>query len=378
MKRVLLLGATGSIGKNAVAIALQYSDIFQIITVVANTQAIELADIAKKVQAKYAVINNPAYYQELKNALSNTNIIPLAGEAGLQEILSMQYDLTIAAIVGAAGIYATYHSIACSTTVAIANKESMVCAGELLKSHAAKHNTMLVPIDSEHTALSQILEPEGLTDVTITASGGALRNSTYEELKHATCDAALNHPNWQMGKKITIDSATLANKGLEVIEAMQFFNLRKEQIQVVVHPQSIVHAMTHYHDGTSIAHLGYPDMKTAIAYAMHYPHRLALPVPRLDLINIARLDFQEVDHKRFPMLQLAFSIADSDIATRTVFNIANEIAVEAFLKGSANFYDISDFTAHALATWPTFAIKSLDDLLDYINHLNSNCYKKVA
>lgn len=376
VKQVLLLGATGSIGENAIEIALAHPDKFAINTLVANSNVAKLAASAKSVNAKRAVIRDESKYSELKDLLKGSGIDCAAGDAAVIDVAGDCYDITISAIVGVAGLRPTYRALERSKVVAIANKESMVCAGEYIKAKASAGGVKIVPIDSEHTSLIQIMERDNLAQlrsVSITASGGAFRDMSRREIELSPARAALKHPNWSMGNKITIDSATLANKGLEVIEAIQFLDLPLSSIKVLVHRQSIIHALASYSDGTTIAHMGVPDMKTSIAYAMTMPQRIATGVAELDLLKIARLDFQEPDFERFPMLKIALEIAEEGPAKRSVYNVSNELAVAKYLKQEIGFYDINKLVEEALAK-DTEKCESFDALLDYIERLQGVKY----
>jgi 1-deoxy-D-xylulose-5-phosphate reductoisomerase len=318
------------------------------------------------------VVIEQSKYGELANLLAGTNTKAMAGDSGLAEVLAAEYDLVISAIVGAQGLGATFKAIKQTKVLAIANKESLVCAGEFILAEALKHNTKILPVDSEHSALLQVLQFENsnnLSSITITASGGAFRDWPKSAISHASKTDALKHPNWSMGAKITIDSATLANKALEVIEAIQLFAIAKSQIKVICHYESIIHAMASYKDGTTLAHMGLPDMKTPIAYAMTYPERIETTVGELDLIKLGKLNFSAIDFDRFPMLKLGLDICDQSPKIRTIYNVANEIAVNRFLAGSCGFYDINRLVENALNIEHKLDVNSISDCQEFINYL---------
>lgn len=371
MNNILLLGATGSIGQNVVDLALNHPDKFSIHTMVAKTNTKILAELALRVGAKRVVIEDLEQFTSLKQLLAGHEIEVLAGYDAVIEVAKDSYDTTVSAIVGASGLAPTFASIKNSKKVAIANKESMVCAGEFIKQRAREFSTELVPIDSEHTSLLQILEKDNeLKNLTITASGGAFRDLSKIEIESAPAASALKHPNWAMGNKITIDSATLANKGLEVIEALQFLDVPLSKVKVMIHRESIIHALTTYEDGSTLAHMGLPDMRTSIAYALTMPNRIATKVPELDLIKIGSLTFAEPDYERFPMLKIALDIATEAPSVRTVYNVLNEIAVYKYLKGEIGFYGINDLVEKGLAR-SISPCNSIDDILLLIDLLRA-------
>ena len=339
-----LLGATGSIGASTVDLLKRERSRFRVEAVCANKSAAALAALARELGARFAAVADPAAYGDLKAALAGTGIEVAAGESGLIEAAERPAEWVIGAITGAAGLKPTLAAAERGAIVALANKETLVCAGGLFMRRAAASGATVLPVDSEHNALFQAMSGsrrEDVRRVILTASGGPFRAAPAEAVKAATVEQALKHPNWSMGAKITIDSATLMNKGLELIEAHHLFALASEQIDVLVHPQSIVHSLVEFCDGSLIAQLGSPDMRIPIAYCLAWPERIAGPAPRLDLARAATLTFEEPDLERFPALGLARRALEAGGAAPTVLNAANEVAVGEFLARRLNFAGIS-------------------------------------
>jgi 1-deoxy-D-xylulose-5-phosphate reductoisomerase len=342
-RTVTLLGATGSIGASTIDLLKRERERFRVEAVSANKNAAALAALARELGARFAAIGDPAAYGELKSALSGTGIKAAAGESGLLEAAERPAQWVIGAITGAAGLKPTLAAAERGAIVALANKETLVCAGALFMRRAAAAGATVLPVDSEHNALFQAMSGSRREDVwrvILTASGGPFRTATAETVRNATVEQALKHPNWSMGAKVTIDSATLMNKGLELIEAHHLFALAPEQIDVLVHPQSIVHSLVEFCDGSLIAQLGSPDMRIPIAYCLAWPERIAGPAPRLDLARAASLTFEEPDLARFPALTLARRALEAGGALPTVLNAANEVAVGEFLARRLNFAGI--------------------------------------
>jgi len=340
---VTLLGATGSIGASTVDLLKRERKRFRVEAVCANKSAAALATLARELGARFAAVGDPAAYGDLKAALSGTGIEPAAGESGLIEAAQRPAEWVIGAITGAAGLKPTLAAAERGAIVALANKETLVCAGGLFMRRAAASGATVLPVDSEHNALFQAMSGsrrEDVRRVILTASGGPFRAAPAEAVKTATVEQALKHPNWSMGAKITIDSATLMNKGLELIEAHHLFALAPEQIDVLVHPQSIIHSLVEFCDGSLIAQLGSPDMRIPIAYCLAWPERIAGPAPRLDLARAAKLTFEEPDLARFPALTLARRALEAGGALPTVLNAANEVAVGEFLARQLSFAGI--------------------------------------
>jgi 1-deoxy-D-xylulose-5-phosphate reductoisomerase len=343
-RSVTLLGATGSVGMSTVDLLKREPGRCRVEAVTANTSAAALAALARELGARFAAVGDPAAYGELKAALAGTGIEVGAGESGLIEAAQRPADWVLGAITGAAGLKPTLAAADRGAIVALANKETLVCAGDLFMRRAAAAGATVLPVDSEHNALFQAMSGsrrEDVLRVILTASGGPFRTASAEVVRAATVEQALKHPNWSMGPKITIDSATLMNKGLEVIEAHHLYALPSEQIDVLVHPQSIVHSLVEFCDGSVIAQLGSPDMRIPIAYCLAWPARMPGPAPRLDLARAATLTFEEPDIAKFPALGLARRALEGGGAGPTVLNAANEVAVAEFLARRLDFGGIS-------------------------------------
>ena len=342
-RTVTLLGATGSIGASTIDLLKRERERFRVEAVSANKNAAALAALARELGARFAAIGDPAAYGELKSALVGTGIKAAAGESGLLEAAERPAQWVIGAITGAAGLKPTLAAAERGAIVALANKETLVCAGALFMRRAAAAGATVLPVDSEHNALFQAMSGsrrEDVRRVILTASGGPFRTASPETVRAATVEQALKHPNWSMGAKVTIDSATLMNKGLELIEAHHLFALAPEQIDVLVHPQSIIHSLVEFCDGSLIAQLGSPDMRIPIAYCLAWPERIVGPAPRLDLAREAKLTFEEPDLGRFPALTLARRALEAGGALPTILNAANEVAVAEFLARRLSFAGI--------------------------------------
>jgi 1-deoxy-D-xylulose-5-phosphate reductoisomerase len=331
---VTLLGATGSIGASTLDLIKRERDRYRVEAVSANNNVAALAAVAREVGARFAAVGDSDAFDDLKAALAGSGIEAGAGESALIEAAQRPADWVMAAITGAAGLKPTLAAAERGAIVALANKETLVCAGDLFMRRAAASGATILPVDSEHNALFQAMSGnrrEDVRRVILTASGGPFRRAGADTIRTATVEQALKHPNWSMGRKVTVDSATMMNKGLELIEAHHLFRLRAEQIDVLVHPQSIVHSLVEYCDGSLIAQLGNPDMRIPIAYCLAWPTRLEGPAPRLDLARAGTLTFEEPDHARFPALGLARRALEAGGAAPTVLNAANEVAVAEFL-----------------------------------------------
>jgi 1-deoxy-D-xylulose-5-phosphate reductoisomerase len=369
-KRLTILGATGSIGVSTLDIVRHHRDRFEIEALVGNRNIAALADAARETGARLAVTADPEGYGELKERLAGTNIACAAGPDAVVEAAERDVDMVMAAIVGASGLPPTLAAARKGTTVALANKECLVSGGEFFTRTAREAGARVLPVDSEHSAIFQCFEAanvERIASITLTASGGPFRTRSMAELERATPADALKHPNWSMGQKVTIDSATLMNKGLELIEAYHLFPMPLARIAVVVHPQSIVHSYVSYVDGSVIAQMGTPDMRTPIAYAMAWPDRIEAPVKPLDLAAIGTLTFEAVDSSRFPAVDLARAALARGGSATTVLNAANEVAVAAFLTQSLGFLDISRLVeqvlSHAERAGMVTALGSLEDVM---------------
>lgn len=343
-RSVSILGATGSIGSSTVDLIKRSPGRFRVEAVTANSNAAALAQIARDLGARLAVLADESGYAALKSTLAGTGIETAAGEAGLIEAAQRPADWVMAAIAGAVGLKPTLAAIERGATVALANKECLVCAGSLFMRRAKASGAAVLPVDSEHNAVFQALgagRREDVSRVILTASGGPFRTWTLDRIKAASPEQALKHPNWSMGPKVTIDSATLMNKGLEVIEAHHLFGLKPDEIEVLVHPQSVVHGLVEFRDGSVVAQLGPPDMRVPIAHCLAYPERLDGPVPRLDLAALRELTFENPDFARFPALALARQAMIAGGAAPTVLNAADEVAVAEFMAGRLSFPGIA-------------------------------------
>ncbi|HEU5048204.1 MAG TPA: 1-deoxy-D-xylulose-5-phosphate reductoisomerase [Rickettsiales bacterium] len=365
-RSVTILGSTGSIGESTVRLLRQHPEKFSVTAITAYDNVAKLAAQAKELGCKRAVIGNEERYAELKSALSGTGIEAAAGSEAVTEAARMDADIVIAAIVGAAGLLPALAAIERGATVALANKECLVCAGDIVMEAVQKHNATLLPVDSEHSAIFQILDakqPETIDKIIVTASGGPFREYSFEQMKKVTVEEALRHPTWNMGAKITIDSATMMNKGLEIIEAWHLFPVKPSQIEVLVHPESIIHSMVSYIDGSVLAQLGTPDMITPIAYALAWPTRITSGAKPLDLAAMGRLSFFPPDPQRFPSLRLSRTAMETGGSAPAVLNAANEIAVARFLKKEVAFTDIIRIIEATLERMPAVHLHSIDDVM---------------
>jgi 1-deoxy-D-xylulose-5-phosphate reductoisomerase len=350
-RSVTLLGATGSIGASTIDLLLHARERYRVEAVAASRNARALADLARKIGARFAAVADPSCYAELKEGLAGSGITAAAGEGAVIEAANWPADWVMAAITGAAGLKPTMAALERGAVVALANKECLVCAGTLFMRRADEVNATVLPVDSEHNAIFQSLgsgRREDLRRIILTASGGPFRTWPLEAMRAATLDQALRHPNWSMGQKVTIDSATMMNKGLELIEAHHLFGLPASQIDVLVHPQSIVHGLVEFRDGAVIAELGPPDMRVPIAHCLAWPDRVDTPAPRLDLAKVATLTFEQPDPARFPALRLAREALELGGGAPTVLNAANEVAVDAFLHRRLGFAGIAGLVERTL------------------------------
>lgn len=366
-RKIAILGATGSIGRSTLDLVERNPDRFDVVAVTAATNVEALAEIARRVGAKSAVIADENRFEELKERLGPGSCRAQAGESALVEAASGDAELVIAAIVGCAGLKPVMASIEASKTVALANKEALVTAGELMTSASAAKGATLLPVDSEHNAIFQCLASAHSSDVAkiiLTASGGPFRTASEDFIRNATPAQAVAHPNWTMGAKISVDSATMMNKGLELIEAHYLFGLPSNQIDILVHPQSVVHSLVEFIDGSVLAQLATPDMRIPIAYALAWPERIQTPSERLDLAAVGRLEFEQPDPSRFPALRLARKALEDGGAAPIVLNAANECAVAGFLAGRIGFADIAALVEEALAASNFVSPKSIEDVLE--------------
>jgi 1-deoxy-D-xylulose-5-phosphate reductoisomerase len=364
-RRVTILGSTGSIGCNTAELLAADRESYAVEALVAQRNAQRLAEQAKSLNARFAVIADESQYGALKEALAGTGIEAACGIDAVVEAAKRPADWVMAAIVGAAGLAPTLAAVRRGAFVALANKEVLVCAGDLVTAEARRHNATLLPVDSEHNAIFQCFDVKqrgAIEKIVLTASGGPFRTASVEAMASATPAQAVKHPNWSMGAKISVDSATMMNKGLEVIEAHHLFDLDSDKLEIVVHPQSVVHGLVYYADGSVLAQLGSPDMRTPIANALGWPNRIPAPSPRLDLAKLAKLTFEEPEPNRFPALRLAREALIAGGGAPTVLNAANEIAVAAFLEGRVGFLDIAATVERALDRLAGRRIGSLDDV----------------
>lgn len=369
-RNISILGSTGSIGESAIRLIELHPDKFNVTAISAYNNVEKLAEQARKLRCKRAVIGNESLYNDLKSALSGTGIEAAAGTEAVIEAAKIPSDVVIAAIVGAAGLLPTLAAIKRGATVAIANKECLVCAGDIIMQAVKTHNATLLPVDSEHSAIFQTLDshkPQTIEKIVITASGGPFRKHTLEQMKKVTVEEALRHPVWNMGAKISIDSATMMNKGLEIIEAWHLFPVESSQIEVLVHPESIVHSMVYYIDGSVLAQLGTPDMITPIAYALAWPDRITSGAAKLDLAAIGNISFFAHDIVRFPALRICREALDAGGSSPATLNAANEVAVARFLKKDIAFTDIIRIIEKTLEQMPSVSLHSIDDVIEVDN-----------
>jgi 1-deoxy-D-xylulose-5-phosphate reductoisomerase len=365
-RSVTILGSTGSIGTQTIDLLTAEPGRFQVRALVAGRNAALLAQQAIALSAEVAVVADSACYAELRNALAGTGIETAAGTDAVVQAAALPADWTMAAITGAAGLASTLAAIRRGACVGLANKEALVCAGDVMLRAVKEAGATLLPVDSEHNAIFQSMADGNhgaLEKIVLTASGGPFRTASLEEMARVTPEAALRHPVWSMGAKISIDSATMMNKGLEVIEAARLFSLDESMIEVLVHPQSVIHGLVYYQDGSVLAQLGSPDMRIPIAHTLAWPRRMATASRRLDLAAVSKLEFFAPDFVRFPALRLAREALQTGGGTPTILNAANEIAVEAFLQRRIGFLDIADTVARVLEQLGTPKADTLDDVI---------------
>ena len=364
-RQIAILGSTGSIGTQALQVIEEHSDLYEVYALTANNRVDLLIEQARKFLPDVVVIANEAHYEKLRDALSDLPIKVYAGAKAIDEVVeSDPIDLVLASMVGYAGLRPTMNAIRAKKAIALANKETLVVAGELVTQLAIEHRVPILPVDSEHSAIFQCLAGETgneIEKILLTASGGPFRTWSIEQLQHATREQALKHPNWDMGAKITIDSASMMNKGFEVIEAKWLFGLTPSQIEVVVHPQSVVHSMVQFADGSVKAQLGTPDMRLPIQYAFSYPQRLSLSSPRLDFKTLSSLTFEQPDPVRFRNLALSFEALEQGGNMPCILNAANEVCVSAFLNERVGFLQMSDVIEQTMQRVAFVAKPTYDD-----------------
>jgi 1-deoxy-D-xylulose-5-phosphate reductoisomerase len=365
-RRISILGATGSVGTSTLSLVEENPGKYDVEALTANRDVEALATIAKRVGAKVAVVADESQYSALKDALAGSGIEAAAGADAVVEAASRPVDLVMAAIVGAAGLKSTLAACRTGASVAFANKECLVCAGPLMLAEVEKHGTRLLPVDSEHSAVFQVFDNSqkgSVARIILTASGGPFRTWPRARMEGASIQQAVNHPVWSMGSKISIDSATMMNKGLEIIEAHFLFGMPESQIDVVVHPQSVIHSLVEYQDGSTLAQLGTPDMRTPIAVALAWPGRMPVSGVAMDLAKIGQLTFEPADPVRFPALAFARRALQMGGDAPTILNAANETAVAAFLAGRIGFLDIERVVEGALESLPGTSPASIDDVV---------------
>jgi 1-deoxy-D-xylulose-5-phosphate reductoisomerase len=364
-RRISILGSTGSIGCSTLDLVERNPQAFEVEVLTANRSVARLAMQAKRFGASLAVVADDSAYADLKEALSGTGIEVAAGAAAVADAAARPTDWVMAAIVGAAGLAPTLSAIRQGSVVGLANKETRVCAGSLMTAEVRRCGAQLLPVDSEHNAIFQVLDldqPEGVDRLILTASGGPFRTLSRAEMASVTPAQAVAHPNWDMGAKISVDSATMMNKGLELIEAHFLFDMPETRIDILVHPESVIHSMVSYVDGSVLAQLGQPDMRTTIAYALAWPERMSTPVERLDLAAIGKLTFEAPDETRFPALALARAALRAGGTAPITLNAANEEAVAAFLAGALGFLEILEVVERTLEAHPSENLSSLDEV----------------
>ena len=345
MKKVSIFGATGSIGQNTIDLIARAPDAYDVVALTGASNIAQLAEDAQRLNAQLAVTAHEHLLDDLRDALSGTGVEAAAGPQAINEAAARPADWVMSAIIGAAGLAPGMEALKQGATLALANKESLVCAGQLMLDTATAHGATMLPVDSEHSAVFQALIGENISAVEriiITASGGAFRDWPLEKLADATLEQASSHPNWDMGQRITIDSASMFNKAMEVIETREYFRVDPSQIEVLVHPQSMIHALVGFNDGALMAHIGPPDMRHAIGFALHHPDRTHLPVERLDLAKIGSFDFRAPDDIRWPALRLAREVMARGGMAGAVFNAAKEVALDGFIGGKLRFPQMAE------------------------------------
>lgn len=370
MTSVSILGSTGSVGQSTIKVIQAHKKDYDVHILTAHSNYKLLAEQAIKLEAKHVVIADEQYYESLKSLLVHTSIKVTAGKQALIEAASIPVDWTMAAILGMAGLEPLMAAITQGHVIAIANKEPLVAAGELVMQTAKESGATLLPVDSEHNAIFQVFEPENkatIEKIILTASGGPFRKFSLKDMENVTPEQALAHPNWSMGDKISIDSATMMNKALEIIEAKYLFDVAPEKIEVIVHPQSVIHSMVEYQDGSILAQMGASDMCTPITNALGYPKRIKTSGQRLDLTKMHRLDFESLDEERFPTIRLAYESLALGQKACIAMNASNEVAVNAFLNHKIAFLDIYKIVSHIIKNRPAGKTNGLENIISYDN-----------
>ena len=365
-KKVTIFGSTGSVGVSTLDIITAHKEKFEIVGLTINQNYKKLLEQVELFKPKVVAIKSEFAYKEFCKQYSGKNLKILTGKSCLIDVLDFDVDFVMAGIVGAAGLIPVLEAAKKGLVIGLANKESLVCSGSILKKIVLDHGAKLLPIDSEHNAIFQVLDSKNksqIDKIILTASGGPFFGRNRDELKNVSPKEAIKHPNWNMGRKISVDSATLMNKGLEVIEAYYLFDFSVDKIDVLIHPQSIIHSCVEYSDGSILAQMGTPDMKTPIAYALGYPYRISAPIKKLSLDMVKELTFQLPDHKTFPLLNLAIEAIKIEKNAPTILNAANEVAVQAFLENKISFLSISKIVDLTLNKAKICSIKSIDEIL---------------
>ncbi|SHG23260.1 1-deoxy-D-xylulose-5-phosphate reductoisomerase [Cognatishimia maritima] len=382
MKRVSIFGATGSIGQSTIDLIKRDAGAYDVVALSGGANVAQLAEDARALAADVAVTAYPDKLDELRAALAGSGVVAAAGTEALIEAAERPADWVMSAIVGAAGLTPGIKALEQGATLALANKESLVTAGALMLGTAKTHGAQLLPVDSEHSAIFQALRGEDIASVekiTITASGGAFRDWSLEDMARATPEQAASHPNWDMGQRITIDSASMFNKALEVIETKEFFGVLPAQIEVLVHPESLIHALVGFKDGAQMAHVGAPDMRHAIGYALHYPERRDLPVARLDLAKVGQLTFSAPDPQKYPALRLAWDVMEMGGLSGCVFNAAKEIALDGFIDHKIGFLEMAIIVEDTLTKMSgDTALLYADMTLDTVNAVDQEARRVAA
>lgn len=366
-RNIAILGSTGSIGRQALDVIAAYPDRFEAYALVANNSVALLIEQARRYQPEVVVIANESRYAELKDALSDLPIKVWCGSDAIGEVVKdEQIDMVLTAMVGFSGLKPTIEAINAGKAIALANKETLVVAGELITALAIKRRCAILPVDSEHSAIFQCLNGEGdnpIEKIVLTASGGPFRNVSKEELEHVTPAEALDHPNWNMGDKVTIDSSSMMNKGFEMIEACWLFGVEPSQIEVVVHPQSVIHSMVQFQDRSVMAQLGHPDMRMPIQYAFSYPERLKSDLPPINFFELSQLTFERADSDKFPNLTYAYRAVEAGGNMPCILNAANEVAVQLFLEERIGFTEMSHLIEQTMQSASFLPSPSLEDYL---------------
>lgn len=380
-RSVTVLGCTGSVGCNTIDMIERRPGAYRVEALTANNNVDLLIMQALRLRPRLAVTGNPDHYGKLRDALAGSGIEVAAGRAAVIEAAQRPAEWIMASIVGAAGLEPTLAAVRRGAMIGLANKETLVCAGNLMMKEVARHKAVMLPVDSEHSAIFQVFDfdrIDAIEKIILTASGGPFRTRTVAEMAAMTPAQAVAHPNWSMGAKISVDSASMMNKGLELIEAHHLFGMPEAQIDILVHPQSVIHSMVAYRDGSVLAQLGTPDMRTPIAFALGWPDRIEAPSPRLDFAKVAQFTFEEPDPVRFPALRLAREALKAGGRAPTILNAANEVAVAAFLDGGIRFTDIATVVESVLTRLPAGTLGSIDDVLATDHEARAVAAEEVA